>query len=154
MENLVSEIVHTYKGDTGINFIDVSNLPVRRKILEILDLLTEVLFPGYTGTRTVTKSNINFIVGDILCHVYTELSDIEWEHNGLVNYDRSCKEYGYNFWHPGFSLKDLNNPDFIVIDAPPCIKFEPDQAQVIPIKISHWSDYQAGNLTLRYRIMG
>jgi len=75
MENLVSEIVHTYKGDTGINFIDVSNLPVRRKILEILDLLTEVLFPGYTGTRTVTKSNINFIVGDILCHVHTELSE-------------------------------------------------------------------------------
>jgi serine O-acetyltransferase len=75
MEKLVSEITHTYKGDTGINFIDVSNLPVRRKILEILELLTEVLFPGYTGTRTVTKSNIGFIVGDILCQVYTELSE-------------------------------------------------------------------------------
>ena len=75
MENLVSEIVHTYKGDTGINFIDVSNLPVRRKILEILDLLMEVLFPGYTGTRTVTRSNIGFIIGDILCQVYTELSE-------------------------------------------------------------------------------
>ncbi|MHC4726619.1 MAG: serine O-acetyltransferase EpsC [Planctomycetota bacterium] len=75
MEKLVSEITHTYKGDTGINFIDVSNLPVRRKILEILELLTEVLFPGYTGTRVVTKSNIGFIVGDILCQVYTELSE-------------------------------------------------------------------------------
>jgi serine O-acetyltransferase len=75
IEKLVSEITHTYKGDTGINFIDVSNLPVRRKILEILELLTEVLFPGYTGTRTVTKSNIGFIVGDILCQVYTELSE-------------------------------------------------------------------------------
>jgi len=62
-------------GDTGINFIDVSNLPIRRKILEILELLTEVLFPGYTGTRTVTKSNISFIIGDILCQVYTELSE-------------------------------------------------------------------------------
>ena len=75
MEKLVSEIAQTYKGDTGINFIDVSNLPIRRKILEILELLTEVLFPGYTGTRTVTKSNISFIVGDILCQVYTELSE-------------------------------------------------------------------------------
>ncbi len=75
MEKLISEITHTYKGDSGINFIDASNLPHRQKILEILDLLIEVLFPGYTGKRTVTKSNINFIIGDILCQVYTELSE-------------------------------------------------------------------------------
>jgi serine O-acetyltransferase len=75
IEELVSEIAHSYKGDSGINFIDASNLPVRGKILEILDLLFEVLFPGYTGKRTVTKSNINFIVGDILCQVYTDLSE-------------------------------------------------------------------------------
>jgi len=75
IEELVCEIAHSYKGDSGINFIDASNLPVRAEILEILDLLFEVLFPGYTGKRTVTKSNINFIVGDILCQVYTELSE-------------------------------------------------------------------------------
>ncbi len=74
IEELVSEIAHSYKGDSGINFIDASNLPVRGEILEILDLVFEVLFPGYTGKRTVTKSNINFIVGDILCQVYNELS--------------------------------------------------------------------------------
>ncbi len=75
IEKLVSEIAQTYEGDTGINFIDVTNLPVRDKILNILDLLTEILFPGYTGKRTVTKSNLNFIVIDILYHIYTELSE-------------------------------------------------------------------------------
>ena len=74
IENLVGEIARTYKGDSGINFIDASDLPVRSEILEILNLLFEVLFPGYTGKRTVTKSNINFIVGDILCQVYTDLA--------------------------------------------------------------------------------
>ena len=74
IENLVGEITRTFQGDSGINFIDASNLPVRGEILKILDLLFEVLFPGYTGRRTVTKSNISFIVGDILCQVYTELS--------------------------------------------------------------------------------
>lgn len=29
MESLAEEIVSTYEGDTGINFIDVSNLPAR-----------------------------------------------------------------------------------------------------------------------------
>ncbi|UCE99578.1 MAG: serine acetyltransferase [Planctomycetota bacterium] len=75
IEHLVSQITQTYKGDSGINFIDTSNLPVRDKILEILDLLFEVLFPGYTGKRTVTKSNISYIIIDILYHIYTELSE-------------------------------------------------------------------------------
>ena len=74
IENLVGKITKTYKGDTGINFIDALNLPVRDKIIEIMDLLMEVLFPGYTGKRTVTKSNINYIIIDILYHIYTELS--------------------------------------------------------------------------------
>ena len=75
IENLVGEITRTYKGDSGINFIEASNLPVRDKIVGILDLFTELLFPGYTGKRTVTKSNINYIVVDILYHVYTELTE-------------------------------------------------------------------------------
>ena len=75
IENLVGEIARTYKGDSGINFIDASNLPAREKILEILGLLFEVLFPGYTGKKTVTKSNINFILGDILCQAATGLCE-------------------------------------------------------------------------------
>ncbi len=74
LEQLVAEIVGTYQGDIGINFIDATNLPVRDKILEILDLLFEVLFPGYEGKRTVTKTNISFVVIDVLCHIYTELA--------------------------------------------------------------------------------
>lgn len=75
IEKLVGEIAATYKDGSGINFIDATNLPVRDKIVEILDLLMELLFPGYTGKRTVTKTNINFVVIDILYHVYTELCE-------------------------------------------------------------------------------
>lgn len=73
IEKLVSEIAHTYNGDSGINFIDVTNLPAQDKILNTLESLIEVLFPGYTGKKTVTKSNINLIVEDILCQVYDDL---------------------------------------------------------------------------------
>jgi serine O-acetyltransferase len=75
ISRLVDQIVETYHGDTGINFIDASNLPVRGKMIEILDLFFEVLFPGHAGNRTVTKSNINFVLGDILCQIYTELTE-------------------------------------------------------------------------------
>jgi len=51
LDKLVDAITETYKGDSGINFIDAANLPVRGEILHILDLLFEVLFPGHTGNR-------------------------------------------------------------------------------------------------------
>lgn len=75
INSLKDKILHTYKGDSGINFIDVFNLPVQSKIVNILELLMELIFPGYAGIRPVTKSNISFVVGDILCKVRTELSE-------------------------------------------------------------------------------
>jgi hypothetical protein len=90
---------------------------------------------------------------DKVCgYIYTELSDIEWEHNGFANYDRTHKAYGYDFWHPGMSLADLNGPDFVVIDAPPMIPLKPGQKLDIPVRISHWSDRAGTALTLRYRV--
>jgi serine O-acetyltransferase len=86
MEKFVTRMLDTYKGDEGVNFIDVSNLPMRDKILETLELLLEVLFPGYTGKRPVTKSSVGFVVGDILCQA----------HDGLVEqieraYRHACR---------------------------------------------------------------
>lgn len=75
IEKLVDQIAHTYKGDSGINFIDAANLPVRGEILQILDLLLEVLFPGHTGVRSITKSNIKFVIGDVLCQAHAELCE-------------------------------------------------------------------------------
>jgi len=75
IEALVGRISVTYQGDYGINFIDASTLPVRGKIVDALDMLFEVLFPGHTGRRTVTRSNIEYVVGDILCQVQACLAE-------------------------------------------------------------------------------
>ncbi|UCD51459.1 MAG: hypothetical protein JSW27_02275 [Phycisphaerales bacterium] len=73
LEKLVDRIAETYRGDSGINFIDAANLPVRGQILDILELLFEVLFPGHTGNKRVTKSNVRYIVGDLLSQIHSEL---------------------------------------------------------------------------------
>lgn len=74
VKNIADKLVATFDDEKGINFIDVSNLPVRDRIIEILELLLEVLFPGYTGKRRVTRANVKFIVGDILCQVEEKLT--------------------------------------------------------------------------------
>jgi len=72
---ITKEIVRTYEGDSGINFIDVKNLPVRDKIIEILNVLMEILFPGYTGKRRVTRENVTSIVLELLVILRRELAE-------------------------------------------------------------------------------
>lgn len=63
---------------------------------------------------------------DKICgYVYTELTDVEWEHNGYLNYDRSPKEWGYDAFVPGMRLADLNGTDMVGLDCPPCQTLRP-----------------------------
>jgi len=74
-EALTGDIVKTYQGDHGINFIDVRNLPVRDKVIEIIEMLTEVLFPGYTGKRKVTRDNVHSVVHELLVVLWREITE-------------------------------------------------------------------------------
>ena len=74
-EKLVDAILNTYEGDSGINFIDVTNLPVREKITEVLDLLLEIIFPGYTGKVAVTKQNVKEVTSELVGQVYAILNE-------------------------------------------------------------------------------
>lgn len=74
-EQITRRIVRTYEDDSGINFIDVKNLPVRGKIVTIIEMLLEVLFPGYTGKRRVTRNNITSIVQELLVVLRRELAE-------------------------------------------------------------------------------
>ena len=72
--------------------------------------------------------------------VYTELTDIEWEHNGLVNYDRTPKVFGYDTWLPDMRPNELMGADFIGYDAPPAIVGKPGETISLPIFVSHFSE--------------
>lgn len=75
-------------------------------------------------------------------YVYTELDDIEWEHNGFVNYDRTPKRFGYDAFVKGMTVADLQGADFIGYDAPPALVVEPGAEVEVPIFVSHYSDRQ------------
>ena len=85
--------------------------------------------------------------------VYTELTDIEWEHNGLVNYDRTPKVFGYDTWLPDMRPNELLGADFIGYDAPPAIVGKPGETITVPIFVSHFSD-RSGPVKLRWWVSG
>ncbi len=73
-------------------------------------------------------------------YVYTELDDIEWEHNGFVNYDRSPKHFGYDAFVKGMTVADLQGPDFIGYGGPPVIVAKPGEEITVPVFVSHYSE--------------
>ena len=85
-------------------------------------------------------------------YVYTELDDIEWEHNGFVNYDRSAKEFGYDAFVPGMSVADLNAADFVGLDAPPCQTLAPGSEFSAPLFVSHWGT-PIGQAVVRWQVV-
>ena len=74
LETLTERLVSTYQGDSGINFIDVRNLPVRGEIIHLIESLMELLFPGYTGRHKVTRDNVQSVVGNLLSTLGAELA--------------------------------------------------------------------------------
>ncbi len=93
LERLVDRIAETYKGDSGINFIDAANLPVRGQIIEVLEWFFEVLFPGHTGNKVVTRSSIKYVVGDLLSQIYVTLVEQvnrAYQYQCRINNCRRC----------------------------------------------------------------
>ncbi len=98
---------------------------------------------------TNTLRSLDKLVG----YVYTELTDIEWEHNGVYNYDRSPKEYGFDFWAERMSVRDLFATDFLVIDQPAINRAAPGETVQVPILLSHYSGrFVDKPFTLLYRL--
>jgi hypothetical protein len=83
-------------------------------------------------------------------YIYTELSDIEWEHNGFYNYDRSAKDFGYDAFVPGMTTRDLQGEDFIGYDDPPMMK---PPVFSLPVFVSHFSA-RTDQPTLRWWLIG
>ncbi|MDB5351322.1 MAG: glycoside hydrolase [Planctomycetota bacterium] len=86
-------------------------------------------------------------------YIYTELTDIEWEHNGFFDYDRGKKEFGYDAFVPNMTPNDLQGADFIGYDAPPVIEARPNELIRVPLFVSHYSGVK-GAPTLRWWIKG
>lgn len=103
---------------------------------------------GFRDLTTLLRKH-----NEIQGYVYTELADIEWEHNGFYNYDRSPKLFGYEEWLADMYVNELQQADFVGYDGPPVIVGKPGETITVPVFVSHYSDRDHG-LRLRYWLHG
>ncbi|GAA4852645.1 hypothetical protein GCM10023310_34440 [Paenibacillus vulneris] len=92
---------------------------------------------------------------DKLCgFIFTEFHDVINEFNGYYRMDRQEKDFGYESFCPGMSLRDLHSPDFIVIDAPPSRTVRLGEAVEVPLLASSYSRrYHGESLHLKWELI-
>ena len=76
LREVTREIVGTYETIGGINRIGEKNLPSRQAIVEILEELLAVVFPGYHGAPVPRDADLELLVGARLDTVSRHLAEV------------------------------------------------------------------------------
>ena len=74
LPKLVDEMMANYQTFGGMDHLEGRDLPSKKIVIEVLEDLFTVLFPGYLGKEEITKANIKYHLGTTLTSVYTRLT--------------------------------------------------------------------------------
>ncbi len=77
--HLVDRILDSYYADERTRHIDRAYLPSRDEIIEIIQLLLELAYPGYYGRQDLNRHNVRYHVGELLPRVGSKLYEQVFE---------------------------------------------------------------------------
>jgi serine O-acetyltransferase len=73
LSNLVDALVQSYRADPRAHHINRRFLPSRDEIIEIVELLLQLAYPGYYGRQDLTDENISYHIGGLLSSLRDKL---------------------------------------------------------------------------------
>ena len=75
LERLTDEMLASYGADDRTRRIGETFLPSRSRIVQILEQIRQLLFPGYFGHKRLTEQNVRFHVGNLLVRLGSDLAE-------------------------------------------------------------------------------
>lgn len=93
LPKLVDSIVRNYQTFGGMDHLEGKDLPSKKVVIEVLEDLLTVLFPGYMGNTEITKANVKYVLGKILTSVYDRLTvEVEKSLKQICQKIKECPE--------------------------------------------------------------
>ncbi|MBR1691795.1 MAG: serine acetyltransferase [Lachnospiraceae bacterium] len=78
IHHIVSDILEDYKGGRDIDKVDIFNQPNKNEIIEIIDGLLRILYPGYYRDRVYkiyrVDSEMSVIIEDVMYHLNKQIA--------------------------------------------------------------------------------
>jgi serine O-acetyltransferase len=93
LPSLVEEIQRNYEMFGGMDHLEGKDLPSKKVVIEVLEDLLTIFFPGYLGKKGITKSNIKYFLGNTLNSVFTRLTgEVERSLKCICRKVKECPE--------------------------------------------------------------
>jgi serine O-acetyltransferase len=90
---LVDEILSNYETFGGMDHLEGKDLPAKKVVIEVLEDLLTIFFPGYLGKTGITKSDIKYFLGNTLNSIYTRLTgEVEKSLKYICRKVKECPE--------------------------------------------------------------
>jgi serine O-acetyltransferase len=90
---LVDKILRNYETFGGMDHLAGKDLPSKTVVIDVLEDLLTMFFPGYLGKTGITKSNIKYFLGNTLTSVYTRLTgEVEKSLKYICRKVKECPE--------------------------------------------------------------
>ena len=102
LPQLVDDIMTNYQTLGGMDHLEGRDLPSKKVVIEVLEDLLTVFYPGYLGKTEVTKTNISYFLGNTLASVQTRLT--EEVEKSLKYICRKIKECPHDVCHQRATL--------------------------------------------------
>ena len=99
LPKLVDQVVQNYQTFGGMDHLEGKDLPSKKVVIDVLEDLLTVIFPGYLGKSEITKPNVKYVVGNLLTSVHDRLT-VEVE-KSLKHICRKIKECPEDVCHMG-----------------------------------------------------
>jgi len=90
LERLTGDILDSYDSDDRTRRIGENFFPSRGRIVQILEEIKSLLFPGYFGQKRLTRENVKYHVGSLLVRLRSDLAE---QITHCLRADRICDEY-------------------------------------------------------------
>ena len=71
----VNEMVKSCVDEHTVNHIEAALIPAKGEIIRILDILRGIIFPGYFGKQELTRSALEYYLGNEMTELFELLSD-------------------------------------------------------------------------------
>jgi serine O-acetyltransferase len=75
LPKLVDEIMENYERYVGISHLEGRDLPSKQVVIEVLEDILSVIFPGYVGKLEIDKSDVGYFLSNTLNSIYSRFVD-------------------------------------------------------------------------------
>jgi len=93
LPGLVDDVIRNYETFGGMDHLEGKDLPSKKAVIDVLEDMLTVFFPGYLGKSEITKSNVKYVIGNILTSVYAKLTvEVEKSLKHICKRTKECPE--------------------------------------------------------------